>query len=232
MQITVRRQVFTEQSTVGQMFINGKFECFTLEDRVRPAKIKSETAISAGTYQLVINVSARFGIRLPLLVDVPEFSGIRIHPGNAAADTDGCILVGQNKSADFVGSSKLAFQALMPKLEKAAALQKITIEIINDGTPIGMAATTTSRSRGGPPRLAAPVELGTPYQAAKQQTAAKQPVAKKAAAKKAVTQKSLSKSAPAKNVVHKVAGKAAPKAAPKPASKPARQETRKAAGKK
>ena len=68
-----------------------------MEDTVREKKIAGKTAIPAGTYQVIVNRSPKFKRDLPLLLDVPNFEGIRIHRGNTAKDTSGCILVGENK---------------------------------------------------------------------------------------------------------------------------------------
>ncbi len=102
MQLQLIRKVFTDQSTIGELFVNGAFECFTLEDKVRPVKIKRETAIPAGTYEVAVTFSNKFQKFLPLLLDVPNFDGIRIHTGNTAKDTLGCILVGQGKGVDSI----------------------------------------------------------------------------------------------------------------------------------
>ena len=90
MELTLTRTDFTNDSTIGELSVNGKFECFTLEDKVRPVKIKGMTAIPAGAYEVVINFSERFQRPLPLLLNVPNFDGIRIHAGNTAKDTEGC----------------------------------------------------------------------------------------------------------------------------------------------
>lgn len=126
MQLTLIRGPSTSHSTPGTLLVDGKFECYTLEDVVRDKKIPGETAISVGTYRVIIDMSNRFKRLLPLLIDVPGFAGIRIHPGNTDADTEGCILVGQSRSKDFVGSSRLAFDALFAKMRAA---KSITITI-------------------------------------------------------------------------------------------------------
>jgi len=116
---------------MGSLFINGLFECFTLEDIERDVKIKGRTAIAKGTYEIVVTMSARFAKRLPLLLNVPNFEGVRIHSGNTSEDTEGCILVGQTKSADFIGNSRAAMSVLLPKIEKALKNKEkvfITIE--------------------------------------------------------------------------------------------------------
>jgi len=129
MELTLVRTDFTEESTIGELSIDGKFECFTLEDKVRPVKIKGFTAIPAGSYEIVITFSERFKRPLPLLLNVPNFDGIRIHAGNTAKDTDGCILVGQKKQKNFVGTSKLALESLFKKLKKASATEKLFIHV-------------------------------------------------------------------------------------------------------
>lgn len=103
-----------------------------MEDMVRPdgVKVYGETAIPAGVYNVVITPSKRFKRDLPLLENVPGFEGIRIHPGNTAADTDGCILVGRAKGADYVSESKAAFAVLMGKIRDALdAGEKVTLEV-------------------------------------------------------------------------------------------------------
>lgn len=121
--VEIRREIYTGKSTIGRLFLNGKFECYTLEDCERPqgAKVAGATCIPAGSYALVINRSARFRRLLPQLLEVPGFAGIRIHPGNTDADSEGCILVGQTRAEDFVGSSRAAFQKLFHKLQAARA---------------------------------------------------------------------------------------------------------------
>jgi hypothetical protein len=115
--------------TVGALYIDGAFNCFTLEDTVRAPGVKvfGQTAILAGTYKVIINMSARFKRLLPLLLDVPGFDGVRIHPGNSATDTEGCILVGRKKSPGWLGESVLAFDPLFARMQ--AAKDPITLEI-------------------------------------------------------------------------------------------------------
>jgi len=134
MNIRVLRKTFTDQSTVGELSVNGKFECFTLEDKVRAVKIHGKTAIPAGIYEVTVTFSDKFKKPLPLLLNVPNFAGIRIHSGNTAADTEGCILVGTTKAADSVGNSRVAFKALFEKIEAALKKEKVFIEVVG-GTP-------------------------------------------------------------------------------------------------
>jgi hypothetical protein len=129
MDLRVKRLEFSDDSTIGELSVDGQFECYTLEDKVRPVKIKGKTAIPAGQYEVVINFSQRFQKPLPLLLNVPNFEGVRIHPGNVSANTEGCILVGDTKGFNFVGQSRVAFNRLFQKMKVAARTQKIFIEI-------------------------------------------------------------------------------------------------------
>jgi hypothetical protein len=123
--INVKRLYKTENSTIGELTIDGVFECFTLEDRERPVKIKNETAIPTGTYKVIINRSNRFKRLLPLLINVPNFEGVRIHPGNSNHDTEGCILVGRTRSKDYISQSRKAFDSLFIKMQKAKEITLI-----------------------------------------------------------------------------------------------------------
>ena len=126
MEIKIKRLHRTENSTIGELSIDGVFECFTLEDKERQVKIKSETAIAKGTYKVIINQSNRFKRLLPLFLNVENFEGVRIHSGNSNHDTEGCILVGLTRSQDFIGQSRKAFDKLFKKMQKA---ENITITI-------------------------------------------------------------------------------------------------------
>src|SRR5262249_8936637 len=115
----------------GELYVDGKFECYTLEDRVRPVKIPKVTAIPMGTYEVDITYSKRFKRMMPLLLKVPHFAGVRIHSGNTAEDTDGCILVGQVKGEDHIERSRLAYKALYAKIHAAwVRNEDIAIEIV------------------------------------------------------------------------------------------------------
>jgi Family of unknown function (DUF5675) len=135
----LHRTDYTKKSTVGAISLDGKHICYALEDTVRKPgekKVFGETAIPAGRYQIVITKSERFSklkgkdVFLPLLVGVPGFAGIRIHTGNRPEDSEGCLLVGSSKSADWVAGSKDAFAILYPMVEKQlAAGDKVYITI-------------------------------------------------------------------------------------------------------
>lgn len=122
MEILLQRQPSADGCTIGRLAIDGVFACRTLEDVERKGpKIAHETAIPAGRYRVAITRSARFGKMLPILLDVPGFDGIRMHSGNVAADTAGCILVGQSKANDSILGSRLALAELQPKIAGALA---------------------------------------------------------------------------------------------------------------
>lgn len=135
MRLVLDRSEYTEHTTLGELSVNGNFECVTLEDRVRPYKIQHETAIPAGIYDCRITWSPRFKRHLPLLIDVPGYEGIRIHPGNTHKDTSGCILVGENykvvSGLPFLLHSVRAFDRLFAKLEAAKAKgESISLEVL------------------------------------------------------------------------------------------------------
>lgn len=125
MVITIKRLHKTNNSTIGELLIDGKFECFTLEDKERAVKIKGETAIPKGKYKVIINMSNRFKRLLPLLIDVPNFEGVRIHAGNSNHDTEGCVLVGKTRGQDYVGQSRKAFDSLFKKMQLAKEITLI-----------------------------------------------------------------------------------------------------------
>jgi len=125
MKLLLKRLHRTEHSTIGELHIDGKFECYTLEDKEREVKIKSETAIPKGEYKVIINQSNRFKKLLPLLLNVPNFEGVRIHSGNSNHDTEGCVLVGTTRSEDYIGNSRIAFQKLFKKMQSAKSITLI-----------------------------------------------------------------------------------------------------------
>lgn len=153
MLLEVRREPSTNGCTLGSLYVDGEFECFTLEDVIREVpelavekwKVDGETAIPSGTYRVILTISARFKKLLPLLLDVPGFQGVRIHSGNVAADTEGCILVGSQQREAAVLRSRLAFNALFPKIQAAIARNEpVHIQITNPPlvTPPGQIAVT------------------------------------------------------------------------------------------
>ena len=138
MKLRLEREDRQPACTIGELFVDEAPECYTLEDKEREVegksvaewKIAHETAIPKGTYNVVVTFSNRFQRDLPLLEGVPGFDGIRIHPGNTSADTEGCILVGRGKTEKTVTESIAAFNALFTKIQQALAdSDVVTIEI-------------------------------------------------------------------------------------------------------
>lgn len=149
MELELNRIARRDGYTIGKLSIDGKYFCDTLEDTDRglqqalPVEVnrakkrKGKTAIPTGRYRVTLDVvSPRFktsktyafcGGRLPRLVNVPAFDGILIHVGNTAADTDGCILVGENKQVGMVLNSRVTFLRLYEQLQIAREIY-ITIK--------------------------------------------------------------------------------------------------------
>lgn len=128
MEIKVKRIAKKDTYTIGKMYIDGEWVCDTLEDSVRPVKIKHETAIPAGRYKVAMTVKSpkysnfakykwaqKWDGKLPRLLDVPGYEGILMHVGNSNADTSGCLLVGKNKVVGKLVESTKTFTALMDK---------------------------------------------------------------------------------------------------------------------
>ena len=120
----------TDKATIGQLYgPDGTFWCHTLEDPIRKTKMPGKTAIPAGLYEIIIGWSNRFGQMMPRIQNVPYFSGILIHKGNDADDTDGCILVGKKKGTDVIWDSFAAFDEVFPKIRRLCNGGKLFIEI-------------------------------------------------------------------------------------------------------
>ena len=134
MNITLNRIAKKSKYTIGKLYIDGEYFCETLEDKDRfieagGVKIYGKTCIPRGTYRLVITMSNRFKKELPLLLNVPQFEGIRIHAGNTAADTDGCILLGRTRRNNFVENSRDAVNEFIEKLAKMLEDDEVWIEV-------------------------------------------------------------------------------------------------------
>ena len=140
MNLVLKRIYLGQDYTIGKLYIDDIYFCDTLEDKVRDInkdgkfgngeiKIHSETAIPYGTYEIRVTYSNHFKRNLPLLLNVSSFEGIRIHRGNTPADTEGCILLGENKIKGKVINSTQYELALTDKLINAQKNNKITIDI-------------------------------------------------------------------------------------------------------
>lgn len=149
MELTLKRETFTDKSTIGSLLIDGKREYYMLEDTdrglhrdmsladIKAKKVHGKTCIPYGRYRIVVTKSDRFSamrghdVYLPLLVGVPGFEGIRIHTGNKPEDTEGCLLPCSNISADLGTGSTLAFKSLNEKINQALKRgEEVVINII------------------------------------------------------------------------------------------------------
>lgn len=142
MELLVVRYNNKPNYTIGKLFINGEYFCDTLEDtdmglanamplsHIQAVKRKGCTAIPTGRYLMELTVSPRFGRTLPILIGVKGFEGIRIHRGNTEADTDGCILVGENKAVGKVLNSAKTEERLIERLQKINHTEQIYITIV------------------------------------------------------------------------------------------------------
>ena len=134
MRILLQRHALKAGYTIGRMEINGRYFCDTLEDtdrglresmtedEIAALKVKGATAIPTGTYRIDMQTrSPRFGRVLPRLVSVKGYSGVLIHCGNTADDTEGCILVGENRERGKVLNSRATLESLLVFLRAAQA---------------------------------------------------------------------------------------------------------------
>jgi hypothetical protein len=118
------RLTLLPHATEGVLYVDGAWECYTLEDAVRPTgvKVPGETAIPYGRYRVRVTWSPRFKEQMPALDGVPGFEGIRIHPGNSARDTAGCILLGASNGSmadGWISQSRVAYVRLLANLMAA-----------------------------------------------------------------------------------------------------------------
>lgn len=127
--LILKRTDITDEVTLGELWFQDKLICYTLEDPIRPFKIKHKTAIPYGTYRLKITFSQRFQRLMPLLLNVPDFVGIRIHKGNTTEDTSGCILVGKEIDGKTIKYSIPAFTEVFALIQKHVA-DGIEIKIV------------------------------------------------------------------------------------------------------
>jgi hypothetical protein len=149
MDIVLKRDTFTDKSTIGTLTVNGVFECYVLEDidrglkdtmtldEINKLKVYGQTAIPYGVYKVVVTKSERFSklrghdVYLPLLLNVKGFEGIRIHCGNKPDDTLGCLLIARKKNIDSIMESTSAFISLNDKINLAIKKGEIiTIQIV------------------------------------------------------------------------------------------------------
>lgn len=143
MEIILQRVRLLPDRAAGQLYINGEFFCFVVEDKVREVpnvpvekwKIHGETAIPQGRFKLGMEYSPRFGVDTLTIYGVPGFSGIRIHGGNSELDSHGCPIIGyQVTEVGKIkpGTSKPAVADLKVRVRKTLqAGEEIWIRVIN-----------------------------------------------------------------------------------------------------
>lgn len=130
MKIVVKRTCKYPTSILGEMYIDDEFFAYTLEDVYREVKVYGETCIDSGTYNIIVTMSTRFKVELPLLLNVKGFEGVRIHGGNTDVDTHGCILIG--KKVDFKRGVISNCKERVSTITKMIKENKATIEIIDN----------------------------------------------------------------------------------------------------
>jgi len=145
--LTLYRINEEQNTTIGALFVDGKFQCFTLEDENRLIKVKGKTRIPDGTYQIkqrkeVSPLTERYRQRYQFfdfhfeIQNVPNFTHVYIHVGNDHSHTDGCILVGNQIKSNTVtesnnlGESANAFENLYVKMKRAESIE-ITIQDVD-----------------------------------------------------------------------------------------------------
>ena len=142
MELKLERKYRSNNYCIDKLYINGKYFSDALEDpdrgltdsmsleEIKKIKIKGNTCIPYGTYNVTITYSPRFKKNLPLINNVKGFDGIRIHSGNTPQDTEGCLLLGLNKVKGRVVDSKVTVNKFIDIVQKALNKgEKVTIEI-------------------------------------------------------------------------------------------------------
>lgn len=140
MELKLTRNYQKDFYTIGRLYVEGELFSNTLEDPVRDYsdpnyKVYGKTAIPYGRYRITMVHSPKFskrygGRKVPLLNNVPDFTGILIHSGNTAEDTDGCILVGQNTQRGRVTSSLTTLYKLLDIFDSVPEDEEIWIDIV------------------------------------------------------------------------------------------------------
>lgn len=131
MEILIKRLWKKDKYTIGRVLIDGKYFSESLEDvdrnlssdmpleEIKKLKVKGETAIPTGTYQVLYTYSPRFKRMLPLVNNVKGFEGCRFHAGNSINDTSGCILLGKNTKVGMVTDSRNTCNKFYKLIEEA-----------------------------------------------------------------------------------------------------------------
>lgn len=131
MHITVQRRDLKDDRTLGAVLIDGVHFAYTLEDAVRDVKVQDATAIPPGVYEVIVNYSNRFARQLPMLLNVPGFTFIRIHGGNGPQNTEGCILVGKESDGERIWNCSGVVSELTFRIRNATTTGKVLVEVLN-----------------------------------------------------------------------------------------------------
>ena len=129
MKLEVRRKTESSKCILGELWIDGQQECFTLEPARENPVHPGHPCIPAGEYELILSFSPHFKMITPEVINVPGRTAIRIHPGNFPKDSLGCTLVGETKGTDSVYTSKIAFEKLMLLLRHT--VDRVTITYVD-----------------------------------------------------------------------------------------------------
>lgn len=141
MKLQLKRIALQDTYTIGKLYVDGEYFCDTIEDKVRDlnkngvfdngeVKVKGKTAIPYGQYEIAWAYSQRFKRYTPRLLNVNSFDGVLIHAGNTAQDTEGCIILGQNKIKGKVINSREFVNKLYPIIKNACQKGRVIIDIV------------------------------------------------------------------------------------------------------
>ena len=131
MELRLERKYRSSKYCIDKLYINGKYFSDALEDpdrgltdtmsleEIKKIKIKGNTCIPYGTYNVTITYSPRFKKNLPLINNVKGFEGIRIHSGNTPQDTEGCLLLGFNRVKGQVVDSRITVSKFITQIQQA-----------------------------------------------------------------------------------------------------------------
>ena len=142
MELRLERKYRSSKYCIDKLYINGKYFSDALEDpdrgltdsmsleEIKKIKVKGNTCIPYGTYNVTITYSPRFKKNLPLINNVNGFDGIRIHSGNTPQDTEGCLLLGFNRVKGQVVDSRVTVSKFITQMQQALNKgEKVTITI-------------------------------------------------------------------------------------------------------
>ena len=140
MQVMITRNWKKPDYTIGRIFVNNAFFCNSMEDtdrglrqgmpleEIKRLKVYGKTAIPTGTYTILMTYSPKYKKKMPQVMNIPGFEGIRIHPGNTPEDTLGCILPGDNKVKGKVVDSTKRFNQFVNMLLGAGGTAPLVIQ--------------------------------------------------------------------------------------------------------